>query len=478
MLETLEERFNQVQLAVDFCSLRYMREVSESLTVRQDVPEPFQRGEDAGAMLTVIHEGGLGYAATCDLSVEGLKRAAEQAVGYASLTAGRSVTDFSQVAMPAPQGEYVGPQGTPWASISLADKFAALREACATMKIDDRIVDWVASVWHVSLETIYLTSTGGRLRQQMSLMAPWLEATANEGSDTQNRSLGSLRGNCKQGGWDLVDACGFHTEGPRIAEQALELLGAENCRDGRLDVLLSSDQMMLQIHESIGHPLELDRILGDERNYAGTSFVKPEMFGSYQYGSELLNVTFDPTAPEEFASYGYDDDGLPATKEHVIKDGILVRGLGGVTSQARSGLPGVADSRACGWNRPPLDRMANLNVEPGSSTFDNMVAMVERGVYMETNKSWSIDDSRNKFQFGCEYARLINDGELGPVVKNPNYRGISATFWRSLKGVGNEASFDVFGTPGCGKGEPNQGIWVGHASPVCLFGDVEVFGGE
>ena len=245
-----------------------------------------------------------------------------------------------------------------------------------------------------------------------------------------------------------------------------------------MDLLLAPDQMILQIHESIGHPLELDRILGDERNYAGTSFVTPDMFGSYQYGSELLDVTFDPSRPEQLASYAWDDEGTPAAREYLIRGGVLLRGLGGAISQARTGLPGVANSRAESWNRPPIDRMANLNLEPGDASFEQMVGSVERGVYMETNCSWSIDDSRNKFQFGCELGRRIEDGELREVVKKPGYRGISATFWRSLAAVGDASGLEVLGTPFCGKGEPNQVIRVGHASPPCLFRGVDVFGGD
>ncbi len=169
-----------------------------------------------------------------------------------------------------------------------------------------------------------------------------------------------------------------------------------------MDVLLMPDQMILQIHESIGHPLELDRILGDERNFAGTSFVTPDMFGTYRYGSELLNITFDPTRAEELASYGWDDEGAPAEQVHLIRDGILERPLGGATSQLRAGLPGTSNARADNWNRPPIDRMANLNLEPGDASLADMIAGIERGVMMETNCSWSIDDSRNKFQFGCE----------------------------------------------------------------------------
>jgi predicted Zn-dependent protease len=235
--------------------------------------------------------------------------------------------------------------------------------------------------------------------------------------------------------------------------------------------------MVLQIHESIGHPLELDRILGDERNYAGTSFVTPDMFGSYRYGSALLNVSFDPTRAGEIASYAFDDDGTRAEKVLLIRNGILERPLGGALSQARAGLAGVANSRATGWHRPPIDRMANLNLEPGTSTLDDMIRAVERGVYMETNCSWSIDDSRNKFQFGCEWGRLIEDGALTGVVRKPNYRGVSASFWRSLAMVGDASTVEVLGTAFCGKGEPNQVIRVGHAAPPCLFRRVETFGG-
>jgi predicted Zn-dependent protease len=276
----------------------------------------------------------------------------------------------------------------------------------------------------------------------------------------------------------VLDHLGYRTAAPRIAAEALQLLTAPNCPSGVMDVLLAPDQMILQIHESIGHPLELDRILGDERNYAGTSFVSPEMFGAYQYGSDLLNITFDPTRPEEFTSYAFDDEGTPSQREYLIRNGMLERALGSMTSQVRADLPGVANARASSWNRPPIDRMANLNLEPGTSSLAEMIASVQRGVYMQTNCSWSIDDSRNKFQFGCEWGQLIEDGQLTTVVKNPNYRGISATFWRSLKMVGNPDTFDIMGTPFCGKGEPNQVVRVGHASPACLFANVEVFGGE
>ncbi len=387
------------------------------------------------------------------------------------------MVDFSKIVAEPPQGEYTSPEQRPWAGVPLSAKLDVLQSECARLKTDARIVDWQASLWYTEMETLYLTTGGGRVRQRLRSIVPMLSATANQGIETQTRTLGG-RGYGRQGGLEVLDHTGFRTAAPRIAAEALELLAAPNCPSGIMDLLLAPDQMILQIHESVGHPLELDRILGDERNYAGTSFVTPEMFGSYRYGSDLLHITFDPTRAEQLASYGFDDEGQPAQREYLIQHGILQRALGGLTSQVRADLPGVASARACSWNRPPIDRMANLNLEPGESSFEDMVAAVERGVCMQTNCSWSIDDSRNKFQFGCEWGQLIENGQLTSVVKKPNYRGISATFWRHLAMVGNRDTFVVMGTPHCGKGEPNQVIRVGHASPACLFAEVDVFGGE
>jgi predicted Zn-dependent protease len=477
MLERLEEHFRQVAPPGTFCSLRFVHERVERLSVRQNVSQPVETSEDVGVMLTVFDGRGMGYAATSDLTLSGLRRAAQQAHAWARQSAGCSLVDYSKI-IPEPfRGEYASPVQVPWSTVPLAEKLDLLSTECARLKTDDRIVDWEASLWCAEVDTLYLTTEGGHVRQLFCYVVPMLSATANERAETQTRTFGG-RGYGRQGGLEVLDQVGFRTAAPRIAAEALQLLVAPNCPSGTMDLLLAPDQMILQIHESIGHPLELDRILGDERNYAGTSFVTPDMFGSYRYGSDLLNITFDPSRPEEFASYGFDDEGQPAHREFLIRHGILLRALGSLPSQVRADLPGVANARACSWNRPPIDRMANLNLEPGDASLEEMIAAVERGVYMQTNCSWSIDDSRNKFQFGCEWGRLIEDGELTTVVKKPNYRGFSATFWRSLKMVGNLDTFAVMGTPNCGKGEPNQVIRVGHASPACLFTDVEVFGGE
>jgi predicted Zn-dependent protease len=454
-----------------FWSLRYHEEKRELHAMRQDTLEPPRMAIDRGAMLTAVTEGGYGYCATSDLSQAGLQKALDRATEWAEATKARSVVRFDPEKIPAPRGEYESPAGA--VALSRSAIHDLLAAECKAAKVDERIVERYAALEVVEEERVYLTNTGGELRQRFRFTLPHMRVTANQRVETQSRSLD----HAQQGGFEQIERAGFVGSGARLADEALQLLLAPNCPSGKMDLLLMPDQMMLQIHESIGHPLELDRILGDERNYAGRSFVTPEMFGSYRYGSDLLNVTYDPTIPGELATYAFDDDGAKAEKVWLIKDGILVAPLGGQLSQWRAGRSGTANARASGWNRPPIDRMANLNVEPGASTLEEMIASIRRGVLMRTNLSWSIDDSRNKFQFGCEWGELIEDGRVKGVVKNPNYRGVSATFWRSLRMVGNPATFEVHGTHYCGKGEPNQGIHCGHAAPACVFADVDVFGG-
>jgi predicted Zn-dependent protease len=446
-----------------FWSVRFHDERSEVLAMRQDTLEPPRLSRDRGAMVTAFVEGGAGYCATGDLSTAGLQRALDRATEWAEATKGRAIVRFEPWKSVPPRGEYETPLSN--RNLAAGELREMLAVECEAAKMDGRIVERTAAFEIVEDERVYLTSAGGEVRQRFRFTVPHLRVTANEGMTTQSRSLEHTR----QGGFEAIEASGFKGAGRRLAEEALALLAAPNCPSGTMDLLLMPDQMMLQIHESIGHPLELDRILGDERNYAGTSFVRPEMIGNYRYGSDLLNVTYDPALPGELASYGFDDEGVPARKRYLIKDGILVSALGG---------EGIANSRASGWNRPPIHRMANLNVEPGTSSVEEMAASIERGVLMRTNVSWSIDDSRNKFQFGCEWGELIEGGRRTRVVKNPNYRGISATFWRSLRGVGGPQTFEVHGTQYCGKGEPNQAIHCGHAAPACVFAGVEVFGGE
>lgn len=474
---SFDARASVPRIDADFWSLRFVEEACEAFAVRKNVPQPWALATDRGVMASVYAGGGYGYAATADTSPRGVRDVIERAAAWARATAKHALIDSRSLPRPAPRGNYASPSlAAPLPS--RREWFDLLQRESLEAGLDPRIVDWEALVDVRHATHRLITSEGGDVTQRYRFLYPSISVTAHADGVTQQRSLNGQRGICQQGATEILARFHFTGSGRRIAEEAVEMLAAPNCPSGRMDVLLAPDQMVLQIHESIGHPLELDRILGDERNFAGTSFVTPDMFGSYRYGSKRLNITFDPTRPEELASYAFDDEGTRAEKIFLIRDGILERPLGGAISQSRAGLAGVANARADSWNRPPIDRMANLNLEPGDASFDDLVASIEHGVLLETNSSWSIDDSRNKFQFGCERGRIIEHGKLGHVVKNPNYRGISAQFWRSLAHVGNADTVQVLGTPFCGKGEPSQSIRVGHASPACVFTNVDVFGGE
>jgi predicted Zn-dependent protease len=475
-LASLARRFADLAPPVSAWSLRLVSERRESLVVRQDVVQPPDTTLSRGAFVTVSEAGGTGYAATSDLGIDGLRDAAGRAREWARLAARWPLPGISDAQRRAISGHYETPVAQPWDALAIDAKIDWLQAASRSMKIDGRIVDWWAWLVYRRIDSLLLDGDGARVEQRFHLVDPGLKAVANAGPLTQARTGGGARG-ARQGGLEQLAAVGFADQGPSIAAEAIALLEAPECPAGTRDLLLMPSQMALQIHESIGHPLELDRILGDERNYAGTSFVTLDMFGHYRYGSPLLNVTFDPGRAGESASYAFDDEGTPAERVYLIREGVLERPLGGAGSQARAGLHGTANARASDWDRPPIDRMANLNIEPGNGTLADLVAGIERGVLMDTNRSWSIDDSRNKFQFGCELGRVIEDGELKQIVRNPNYRGISANFWRSLAAVGGPEAFEVHGVTNCGKGEPNQMIHVGHASPPCVFRDIDVFGG-
>jgi len=462
----------------DFWSLNVLHEFHEEVGFRKNIQEPISTTNNTGALITVMNNGALGYASTPDLSPSGLKRAFDKAYEWATRFENYSLLKNTSFCFEAHQADYINKPQISVGQASLEHKLDLLQKADKTLQEHSLIIDSAASIWSIKYISKYLNSLGADINQEIHQVIPYLSSTASKDDVTQIRTLGGMRAFCQQGGLEFINNLDLVKQAHEITKDAVDLVHAPNCPSGLMDALIDPDQMMLQIHESIGHPLELDRILGDERNYAGTSFVTLDMFGSYQYGSKILNVTFDPTIQEEFASYGYDDEGSAARKEYLIKDGILIRPLGAAVAQKRASMLGVANARSSSWNRPPIDRMANLNIEPGTSSFDEMLGSIKSGIYLKSNSSWSIDDSRNKFQFGCEWGQLIENGRLTKIVRNPNYRGISAHFWRNLDKIGDNSTRQVMGTPYCGKGEPNQCIRVGHASPICLFRNIDVFGGE
>jgi predicted Zn-dependent protease len=469
----IKEYLKSPHLKLDWIGIRKVTETSTYYTVRNHKAEPPSQKFDQGYMIEVLHDGYFGYAATCVPSLSAIKECVEIAAKRAEQSKHFPLYKFSQEVRPYQRGEFISEVKIPHNKMTMGEIFERLQAVAPILKQADSVIDTVSSLIVVETETEIYGSNGTEILQRHTFVTSDLDSTASKNGVTQKRSdTESL-----QMGLEILDPKDLEKRAQKVGAQVLELLEAEECPTETCHLVLAPDQMMLQIHESIGHPLEMDRILGDERNYAGWSFVKKEDFGNLRYGSDLLNIVFDPKLKGEFASYAFDEIGHEASKEYLIEKGILKRGLGSLESQNRSKLYGVANQRASSWNRPAIDRMANINLLPGNDTFEEILGKVENGIYMETNRSWSIDDFRNKFQFGCEYARKIEKGKLTKVLKNPNYRAISTPFWNSLMALGNPGTFKSYGTMFCGKGEPNQAIRVGHASPVCAFKNIEVFGG-
>jgi predicted Zn-dependent protease len=423
---------NSLKTSVDWLQIRHVREKTTFRSVRDEKPDRNHVSYDEGVMVEVLVNGHFGYAGTSDLSPAGIKRAMTKAVTMAKVASPYKVHEFNLEQRPATQGRYQSPSVRSLDSISAKEISDIFVDANRAMKISDKILSRVANTMITETEFSTLSSHGTEIHQNFSIVSTDFSATAAANGDIQIRSDGGGLARCNQVGAEIFDRTAILERSKKVAEEVLQLLAADNCPSETMDLLLAPDQMTLQVHESIGHPLEYDRILGDERNYAGWSFVQPSDFGHLQYGSSLMNVSFDPTVPDAMASYAFDDSGTKATKEYLNEKGTLQRGLGSLESQARLGLPGVANSRSSSWNRAPIDRMANINLEPGTSRLADMIASVERGVLMQANKSWSIDDYRNKFQFGCEYAQLIENGKITKVLKNPNYRGTTVKFWFSI----------------------------------------------
>lgn len=470
----LQRTLNNLKHNADWVNLRKVSEKTIYRSVRDQKPDHNLVNFDQGIMVEVLIDGHFGYAGTNDLTESGIKRALDKAIALAKSATTHKVHNFSTEQRPLAKGVYSSPAIKPLDSLSIKEITDILSDATKAMAISEKIVSRSAMAMLIETEFLSVSSSGSEVQQNFSIVNTNFSATASANGETQSRSDNGGLARCLQIGAEVFDRKSILDRCQKISNEAVELLSAENCPNETMALLLAPDQMTLQVHESIGHPLEYDRILGDERNYAGWSFVKPEDFGSLQYGTPLMNVTFDPTVSNAMASYAFDDTGYTATKQYLIKDGVLVRGLGGLESQARLSLPGVANVRSSSWNRAPIDRMANVNLESGTSKLEDMIASVERGVFMMANKSWSIDDYRNKFQFGCEYAKLIENGKLTKTLKNPNYRGTTVNFWNSLKAISENR--ETYGSPYCGKGEPNQVIRVSHTTPYCLFNNVEVFG--
>ena len=356
------------------------------------------------------------------------------------------------------------------------------RKVDLLMKINDAAmkikgISVVEAMMDFTREHQFFASTEGSfIEQEIYFAGTGYHVIAVGNGDMQRRSYpASFRGQYMTKGYELVEEIPLLENGERVADEAVTLLTAKKCPEMVTDLILDGSQLALQIHESIGHPSELDRVLGTEANYAGTSFLTIDKLGKLQYGSPIVNVVADSTIPNGLATVGYDDEGVEAQRWHLIKNGIFV---GYLTSRETASAIGEERSRGCmradGWSRIPLIRMTNISLMPGECTLDELINDTKDGVYMETNKSWSIDQRRINFQFATELGWRIKNGKKVEPLKNPSYQGITVEFWNSCDAICNEDHFVLWGINNCGKGQPSQRAQMSHGAAPARFRKVRV----
>ncbi len=460
-----------------YADARVVDLVSEHLAVRNGDVEGVRQPSSSGIGVRVIAGGRWGFAATGHLAPSAVERAARLAVEVAE--AGHLAPG------PAVHLAEIEPVSATWATplvedpftVALGDKLDLLVRATETMAAVKgiRLAEGRLHAWRRSSQ--FVSSDGADIVQTIVQCGGGIAATAVGESETQTRSYpNSFGGDYGAQGYELIRGLDLVHHAQRVGEEAVELLSAPACPGGETTLVLDGSQVALQVHESIGHPVELDRVLGTEAAYAGTSFLTPADIGRLRYGSPLLNVVADATAPGALGTFGYDDEGVAATSTPIVSEGIFAGFLSSRETAAALGLGASgATVRAQSWAHLPLIRMTNVSLLPGSAaSLDELLDDVDRGVYLETNRSWSIDDRRVDFQFGTEWGREIHHGRLGRVVRNASYAGRTQPFWSSLDALGGPELWKAWGLPNCGKGEPTQVGYVAHGAAPARFRDVQV----
>jgi TldD protein len=446
----------------------------EEMSARNRVVEELGRDENAGIGVRALIGSSWGFSATPTLTAGAARAAGEEAAAVAKASA--QVPGPPLDLSPAPV--VVDRWSSTWVEhplddVSPADKAELL--VAATGAANEVGVP-LAQAGYVAWDTEkwFASSEGSRIEQRIVECGALVSATAIGDGETQRRSYPGILGQHGTQGWELIRSLDLVPNAALMAEQALALLSAPRCPEGVTTVVLDSDQVGLQIHESVGHAVELDRILGWEAAFAGTSWLDPAQLGTLRFGSELMQITADATLPGAMGSFGYDDEGVVAQAVDIVRDGRWVGVLSGRDSAPLVGLASGGMVRADGPARLPMVRMTNIGLLPGDSSREEMIAGTEDGIYMQTNRSWSIDDKRLNFQFGCEIGWEIKDGVLGRMLRNPTYTGIGPTFWASLDAVGGPDEWTVWGVPHCGKGQPLQVGHTGHHAAPCRFRNVRV----
>ena len=475
MIDGLPELMDAAAGRCDYADVRRVATAGERLATRNGAVERVATSEADGIGVRVRAGAGWGFAATGDTSKDGREAALTRALEVARSQPATAAGPLAP-AEPA-RGHWEGPCERDPFTIPLEEKLERLLAADGALGGDPRIVRTGAECLAIRTDKAFASTEGGSCTQTLTECGAGIQAYAADGGELQVRSYpGAHGGSLAAAGWEEVEGLDLVGEAPRVAEESLALLSAPDCPPGVVTLVLAGEQVALQVHESIGHALELDRILGGEASYAGTSWVSPDDLGTLRYGSDLLRVTADATLPGALGSFGWDDEGVAARRYALIDAGVLRSALSSRESAAAVGLDVSGGcARADGYARQPIVRMTNVSLEPGEAgSLEDLIAATEDGVYMETNRSWSIDDRRLQFQFACEVGREIRGGELGRLLRNPSYAGVTPRFWGGLEAVCGPEAWRPWGLANCGKGEPGQLMHVSHGAAPARFADVQV----
>jgi TldD protein len=476
MLDVSKQAVEAARAAgADYADARVVTDESESITVRNQEMEGIDRSRSEGIGIRVLVNGYWGFAATARLEPAELDRTAKLAVEIAKAASRLPMERVRLTEVEPAIGTWHSPMREDPFHVPLEEKVALLMEATRRMQTVDGVSFAEGGIDLFRRHTRLATSEGTAIDQSTVHSGAGIEATAIGEGELQRRSFpNSFRGHIAAGGWEHVQKIGLIQEAERIGREAVELLSAPECPSEVTTLVIDSGQMELQIHESIGHPVELDRVLGMEEAFAGSSFLKPDDRGSLRYASDLVSITADATLPGGLGSFGWDDEGVPAQPVPIIVDGIFQNFISSRETASVLGGTSSGAMRGDGWQHLPLIRMTNISIEPREGTLADIIGDTQDGLFMSTNASWSIDDKRVNFQFGCEIAWRIKDGRLTEMVRNPNYTGITTEFWGSCDAVGGREDWTLWGTPNCGKGQPSQVARVGHGAVPARFRGVQV----
>lgn len=466
-------------LGASYADIRIVDQGSEEIVLRTGRVEHLDRGSSYGFGVRVIVDGAWGFSSSSRVSPEDGRRVVEEAVHIARASALLKHKDVALAPVDIHEGSYAVDLKIDPFDVPLDEKIGLLKDADSAIRQNQGIkaTECTMEMWRY--DQVFASTEGAYIEQKKTECGAGITGTAIEGSEVQRRSYpAAFGGDFVAGGYEFIESLDLVEHAELVAREAVELLSAPACPVGAHTLILDRDMLALQVHESCGHPTELDRALGTESSYAGTSFLTPDKLGSLRYGSDLVTLTADATVPGSMGSFFFDDEGVPAQSVDLIRDGIFVGYQSSRETAAELGITSSGGMRADGWNRIPLIRMTNINLRPGEWTLDDMIADTPDGIYAHTVKSWSIDDKRLNFQFGAEIAWEIKDGSLGRVFKNPIYFGITPEFWGSCDAIGNQDGWHVWGVPNCGKGEPGQMMHVGHGVAPSRFRNVRMEGAQ